>query len=98
MSPTGFWYFVTFVDNYLLTTCLYLMKNRLELFSHFCAFCAEIHTQFHVNVQNLRSDNAKKYMSEQFQSFMLQNDIFYQTSCVDAPSQNGVVERKNTPS
>ena len=27
VSPTGFRYFVTFVDNYLRTTLLYLMKN-----------------------------------------------------------------------
>ena len=70
------------------------MKNRSELFSHFHAFYAEIHTQFHVSVQNLRSDNAKEYLSEQFQSFMIQNDILHQTSCVDTP-QNGVAERKN---
>ena len=90
VSPTGFRYFVTFVDDYSRTTWLYLMKNRSELFSHFCALCTEIHTQFHVSVQNLRSDNAKEYMSKQFQSFMLRNDILHQTSCVDTPSQNGV--------
>ena len=71
------------------------MKNRSELFSHFRAFCAKIHTQFHVYVQNLRSDNAKEYVSEQFQSFMLQHGILHQTSCVDTPAQNGVAERKN---
>ena len=71
------------------------MKNRLELFSHFRALCDEIHTQFHVFVQNLRSDNAKKYLSEQFQLFMLQNGIFHQTYCVDTPSQNGVAKRKD---
>ena len=71
------------------------MKNRSELFSHFFAFCVEIHTQFHVYVQNLRSDNAKEYMSEQFQSFMLQNDILHQKFCVDTPFQNRVAERKN---
>ena len=95
MSPTRFRYFVTFVDDYSRTTWLYLMKNRSELFSHFRAFCAEIHTQFHVFVQNLGSDNAKEYMSEYFQSFMLQNDILRQTSCVDTSAQNGVVKRKN---
>ena len=79
VSPTGFRYFVTFVDDYSQTNWLYLMKNHLELFSHFRAFCTEIHTQFHVYVQNLRSDNAKEYMSEQFQIFMLQNDILHQT-------------------
>ena len=93
--PIWVQYFVTFVDDYLRTTWLYLMKNRSELFSHFRAFCAEIHTQFHVSVQNMRSDNVKEYLSEQFQSFMLQNDIRHQTSCVDTSSQNGVVERKN---
>ena len=95
VSPIGFRYFVTFVDDYSRTTWLYLMKNRSELFSHFHAFCAKIHTQFHVFVQNLRSDNAKEYVSEQFQSFMLPNDILHQTSCVDTPAQNGVSERKN---
>ena len=77
VSPTGFRHFVTFVDDYSQTTWLYLMKNRYELFSHFCDFYAKIHTQFHVYVQSLRSDNAKEYGSEQFQSFMLQNDILY---------------------
>ena len=70
------------------------MKNCSELFSYFSAFCAEIHTQFHIYVQNLRSDNAKEYMFEQFQSFIFQNDILHRTSCVDT-SQNGFVERKN---
>ena len=38
------------------------METYSELFSHFRAFCAEIHTQFHVSVQSLRSDNAKEYL------------------------------------
>ena len=95
VSPTGFRYFVTFVDDYSQTTWLYLMENRSELFSNFRAFYAEIHTQFHVYVQSLRSDNAKEYVSKQFQSFMLQNSILHQTCCVDTPSHNGVAERKN---
>ena len=84
-GATGFRYFVTFADDYLRTIWLGLMKNRSKLFSYFHALCAEIHTQFYVFVQNLRSDNAKEYMSEQFQSFMLHNGIFHQTSCVDTP-------------
>ena len=95
VSPTRFRNFITFVDDYSQTTWLYLMKNRSELFSHFRAFYAEIHTQFRFYVHNLRSDNAKEYVSEQFQSFMLQHGILRQTSCVDTPAQNGVTERKN---
>ena len=86
MSPTGFKHFVTFVDDFSRVTWLYLMKSRSKLFSHFSAFCAEIQTQFHVSVQTLRSDNVKKYLSEPFQSFMLQHGILHQTSCVDTPS------------
>ena len=71
------------------------MKICSKLFSNFRAFWAEIHTQFHAYVQNLRSDNAKEYLSEKFQSFMLQNGILHRTSCVDTYSQNGVAERKN---
>ena len=32
VSPTGFQYFVTFVNDYLRTTWLYLKKNRLSYF------------------------------------------------------------------
>ena len=45
--------------------------------------------------KTLRSDNAKDYLLEPFQSFMLQHEILYHTLCVDTFSQNGVVERKN---
>ena len=95
MSPTGFKYFATFVDDFPRITWLYLMKSRSEFFSHFSAFCAKIQTQFHVSVQTLRSDNAKEYLSKHFQSLMLHHGILHQTSCVYTPSQNGVVERKN---
>ena len=93
--PTGFRYFVKFVDDYSRTTWLYLMKNRSESFSHFHAFCVKIHTQVHVSIQNLRSDNVKEYISEQFQSFILQNGILHQTSCVDTPSHDGIAKRRN---
>ena len=73
------------------------MKSRYELllFSHLSVFCVEIQTQFHVSVQTLRSNNAKKYFSKSFQSFMLQLEIINQTSCVDKPVQNGIAKRKN---
>nr|XP_016492553.1 PREDICTED: uncharacterized protein LOC107812042 [Nicotiana tabacum] len=65
------------------------------MFTYFSAFCAEVKTQFNASVRTLRSDNAKEYMSELFQSYMRQHGILHQSSCVDIPSQNGVVERKN---
>ncbi|KAJ9539489.1 LOW QUALITY PROTEIN: hypothetical protein OSB04_032222 [Centaurea solstitialis] len=94
-SKSGFKYSVTFVDDFSRVTWLYLMKNRSEVFTHFCTFVAETKTQFGVSVKTLRSDNAKEYTSETFRSFMLQQGIRHESSCVDTPAQNGVVERKN---
>ncbi|MCR2847923.1 DDE-type integrase/transposase/recombinase [Weizmannia coagulans] len=76
-SPIGFRYFVTFVDDFSRVTWLYLMKNRSELFSHFRAFHAEIKTQFNLSIKTLRSDNAKEFLSEQFQSFMREHGILH---------------------
>ena len=77
------------MDDFSRVTWFYLMKSCSELFSHFSVFYTEIQTQFHVSVQTLKSDNAKEYLLEPFQSFMLQHEILHQTSCVDTSSQMG---------
>ena len=66
LSPIGFKYFITCVNDFSRVTCLYLMKVVPSFFSHFSAFCAEIQTQFHASVQILKSDNAKEYLSDTF--------------------------------
>ena len=71
------------------------MKTRIELFSIFQKFHAEIHIQFNTYIRILRSDNAKEYFSTPFSSFMSSHGILYQSSCAYTPQQNGVVERKN---
>ena len=53
------------------------MKNRFEVFSHFCTFCAKIKTEFNVSVRTLRSDNDKEYMSNSFQTYMTQHGILH---------------------
>ena len=95
VSKTRHKYFVTFVDDLFRMTWIYFMKSHSEVFSHFCVFCAEVKTQFNASVRILRSDNAKEYMSELFQSSMRKHGILHKSSCADTPSQNGVAERKN---
>ena len=65
------------MDDYSRMTWIYFIKHRSEVFSHFSAFCVEIKTQFNVSLKILRSDNAKEYMSESFQAYMNQHDIFH---------------------
>jgi len=86
---------VTFIDDFSRCTWLFLMKNRSELYSIFQQFYQEVKTQFGVSIRSLRSDNAKEYLSHQFQNFMSSNGILHQTSCAHTPQQNGVAERKN---
>ena len=71
------------------------MKTRAELYSIFQKFYAEILTQFNISIRVLRSDNARKYFSAPFISFMSQHGILHQSSCTHTPQQNGVAERKN---
>ena len=94
-STLGFQYFVTFIDDYSQCTRLFLMKNRVELYSIFHKFYAEIQTQFNISIRVLHSDNAREYFSAPFISFMSQHEILHQSSCAHTPQQNGVTERKN---
>ena len=94
-STLGFRYLVTFIDDYSQCTWLFLMKTRVELFFIFQKFHAEICTQFNTSIRILRSDNAKKYFSTSFHSFMSSHGILHQSSCAYTPQQNGVVELKN---
>ena len=71
------------------------MKTRVELFSIFKKFHAEIHTHFNTSIHILRSDNAKEYFSMSFFSFMSSHEILHQSSCAYTPQQNGVAECKN---
>ena len=86
-STLGFRYFVTFINDYSRCTWLFLMKTRVELFSIFKKFHAEIDTQFNTSIHILRSDNAKEYFFMQFSSFMSSYEILHQSSCAYSPEQ-----------
>jgi len=49
-SNLGFQYFVTFIDDYLRCTWLFLMKYHSGLFSRFQSFDNEIENQFRVSI------------------------------------------------
>ena len=94
-STLRFRYFVTFIDDYSRCTWLFLMKTRVELFSIFQKFHAEIRTQFNTSIRILRSDNTIEYFSTPFSSFMSSHGILHQSSCAYTSQKNGVAELKN---
>ena len=76
-------------------TWMYLLCNRSELFSIFTVFYAEIKNQFHTSIKILRSDNAREYLSTNFQNFMTTHGILHQIPCAYTSQQNEVAEHKN---
>ena len=71
------------------------MKTRVELFSIFQKFHAEILTRLNTSICILRNDNAKEYFSMPFSSCMSSHGILHQSSCAYTPQHNGVTKRKN---
>ncbi|XP_027927969.1 uncharacterized protein LOC114184830 [Vigna unguiculata] len=59
-STLGFYYFVTFIDDFSRCTWLFLMKNCSDLFSIFQGFSTEIQNQFGTTIKILRTDNARE--------------------------------------
>ena len=62
---------------------------------HFQDFTLEIQNQFDVSIKILHSDNACKYLSSQFCSFLTLKGILHETSYAHTPQHNGVAKRKN---
>lgn len=52
-------------------------------------------TQFNTSIKFVCSDNGGEYIYRGLRSYFEDHGIIHQTSCVDTPQQNGVVERKN---
>ena len=48
--------------------------------------------QFSGSLKVLRSNNVEEYFSHALSSYLGEHEILHQSSCVDTPSQNEVVE------
>ncbi|GFZ14618.1 hypothetical protein Acr_24g0008080 [Actinidia rufa] len=88
-------YYVTFIDDYTRCTWVYLMRNKSEVFSHFTHFLQMIKTQYNTVVRNIRSDNGREYITNEFRAELNKCGILQQLTCPYTPEQNGVAERKN---
>ncbi|RVX10421.1 Retrovirus-related Pol polyprotein from transposon TNT 1-94 [Vitis vinifera] len=74
---------------------VFLMKKKSEVREIFENFNNMVQTQFQAKIQVLRTDNAREYYHNILGSYLLENGIVHQSSCIDTLQQNGVAKRKN---
>ena len=66
------------------------------MLAFYMAFVTMVQTQFTHKVKTIRFDNALEFTkSDTALDFFTSNGILHQTSCIQTPQQNGVVERKH---
>ena len=60
----------------------------------FKIFYKMVKTQFQTSIQIFRTNNRIEYFNQLLGNYVMENDVIHQSSCVDKPQQNGVIERK----
>lgn len=90
-----FKYFLTIVDDFTRTTWTHLMSHKSNSLTILKAFVTFAKTQFEKPAKVIRSDNDMEFCSHEANQFYSQKGILHQSTCVETPQQNGIVERKH---
>ncbi|XP_074305524.1 uncharacterized protein LOC141640740 [Silene latifolia] len=88
-------YFLTLVDDYSRGTWVYLLEYKNQAYDYIKQFYEFAKTHFNQKIKIIRSDNAWEFDDKLCKEFFVSNGIVHQTSIVDRPQQNGIVERKH---
>lgn len=78
-------WFVYFIDDYILVTWIFLMKNKAEVSAIFAVFYNMVKTQFGVNIKRFYSDNARNYFNQFLSPYFQERGIIHECSCVSTP-------------
>lgn len=92
---SGFQYFLTVVDDCSRAMWVHLLSHKSNAFPMLQAFILQIEKQFDTAVKIIRSDNGLEFQDTSALQFYKEKGIIHQTSCVERPQQNGIVERKH---
>ena len=71
-----------------------LLHRMSEEFEKFKEFWVKAEKQLDKNIKSIRSDRGGKYLSRDFNKYLLDNEILSQLSILRMPQQNGVAKRK----
>ena len=70
MARGGFYYFITFTDDFCRYGYVYLLKHKSDSFEKFKEFKAEVEKQRGGNIKTLRSDQGGEYLSLEFKNYL----------------------------
>ncbi|KAF7808226.1 sacsin isoform X2 [Senna tora] len=92
---SGARWFITFTDDHTRISWVFLLKEKSAAASTFKNFYSMVKNQFNTPIKIFRTDNGREFFNNTLDSFLLENGIVHQSSCVETPQQNGIAERKN---
>lgn len=95
MARGGYFYFITFTDDFSRYGYVYHLKNKSEAFEKFKEYKAEAEKQTGESIKTLRSDRGGEYLSHEFKNYLRECDIVSQLTPPGTPQWNGVSERRN---
>ena len=88
-------YVLSFIDDYMRLTWVYLLKLKFEVFQHLKIFKVHAENQSGKHIKILRTDNGTEYVNKDIKNICNESGIQLQHTVPYTPQQNGVVERKN---
>ena len=94
-TANGYKYWITFTDNATCFRRCWLLQKKSEAFAAFKLYKAWAEKQTGRSLKALWDDKGGKYMSNEWEAFMLEQGIEHQHTTWATPQQNGVAERTN---
>ena len=88
-------YFLSIVDDKSRATWVHLMATKSAAFPLLKTFITYVEKQYEATVKIIRTDNGLEFKDSSALEFYKTQGITHQTTCVDTPQQNGIVERKH---
>jgi hypothetical protein len=85
-------YFVSFTDDHIRYTVIYLQSKKSETFESYKEFEAWLKTQHGVQIRKLRSDRGGEYLSGEFETHLRKAGTVRRLTVHDTPEYNGVSE------
>ena len=88
-------YFITLIDDCTRFGYIYLISHKSEALSCFKKFMNLIENQLDKKIKMFRSDRGREYLSDEFMTYLEENEILSQWTPPGTPQLNGVSERRN---